>query len=151
MYISGFLGGMHMSIQSTFWQQILWTRIWYIRAPSKTPSWYSLIFCNANRLYNIVVASPVARHRYWDIGVHCLSQPNLWLAPCASGLWTALRKFGILSAQRARVGKNIYSSQPKDTFPLSTGVSRPYLRQCQARRPRLLVFFSWERSSEGFF
>ena len=134
----------HKSIQTTSWHQIFWTRKSYIgalhRATKPNPYWHSLKLLAMQMGY--IVASPLARHGHGDIGAHCLFQPNLWLPPCASRLWTALRKFGILSAQRARVGKNIYSSQPKGTFPLSTGVSRPYLRQCQARRPRLLVFFS---------
>ena len=38
------------------------------------------------------------------MGAPCFPQPNLWLARCASMLWTALKKFDVLFTQRLRVG-----------------------------------------------
>ena len=41
---------------------------------------------------------------YKGMGAPCFPQPNLWLARCASMLWTALKKFDVLFTQRLRVG-----------------------------------------------
>ena len=100
-----------------------------------------------------VVASPLARQRYGDMGARCLLQPNLWVVPRAPRLWTALKKFGILSAQRARIGIKPFIPVSQKAHCLFRLVSPAHTsRQRQTRRRRLLFsLFSRERPSEGFF
>ena len=97
-----------------------------------------------------VAACPLARQRYGDMGARCLSQPNLWVVPRASMPWTALKKFGILSAQRARIGIKpfIPASHAENTFPLSAGVSRPYLPPAPNTATETLVLSFFPRTSE---
>ena len=139
---------------------------------------------------------------YKGMGAPCFPQPNLWLARCASMLWTALKKFDVLFTQRLRVGIKpfhsiaggkrgrfcrcsvcavcsvcsvlrrlapscrlhrlarwcemvqmvsaakqpryatamFHSNQP-ETFPLSAGVSRPYLPPAPNKATETVIFF----------
>ena len=89
-----------------------------------------------------VAACPLARQRYGDMGARRLSQPNLWVVPRASMPWTALKKFGILSAQRARIGIKPFIPASQKTHSLFRLVSPAHTsRQRQTRWRRLLFCF----------
>ena len=151
----------HKSIQQSSWQQISWTKGYVILEPCIAHQAKPFLVqpCTASNFWQCkcaikVAACPLARQRYGDMGARCLSQPNLWVVPRASMPWTALKKFGILSAQRARIGIKpfIPASHAENTFPLSAGVSRPYLPPApNTATETLILFFSREGPSEGFF
>ena len=150
----------HKSIQQSSWQQISWTKGYVILEPCIAHQAKPFLVqpCTASNFWQCkcaikVAACPLARQRYGDMGARCLSQPNLWVVPRASMPWTALKKFGILSAQRARIGIKPFIPASQKTHSLFRLVSPAHTsRQRQTRRRRLLFsLFSRERPSEGFF
>ena len=95
-----------------------------IAPPSENPYWCSLKFL-AIQLGYIVVASPLARHRYGDIGAHCLSQPKSMAgAMCIQVVDSSQEVWYPIRPASTSWNKSFRSSQPKNTFPLSAGVSR---------------------------
>ena len=145
----------HKSIQTTSRKQISWTRIWYIgtlhRASKQKPFLVQpQISCNSTGLLYIVVASPLARHRYGDIGAHCLSQQKS-MAPCdcievvdsSQEVWYPIRPAS------TSWNKSFRSSQPKNTFALSAGVSRPPPAPNKATEALILSVFPESSRAKG--
>ena len=75
------------------------------------------------------------------------------MARCASRSWTALKKCAILSTQRLPVAVtwSLSLNQPEtDTFPLSAGVSRPYLPPAPNKATETVVFLRGKMFAPGF-
>ena len=116
---------------------------------SKNPYWYSLKFLAIQMGY-IAVASPVARHRYGDIGAHCLSQPKSMAgAMCIQVVDSSQEVWYPIRPASTSWNKNFHSSQPKNTFPLSAGVSRPYLPPAANKATETLILSVFPESGRA--
>ena len=78
---------------------------------------------------------------YKHMGAPCFPQPNLWLARCASMLWAACEMAQMVStATQPRYATAVFHSNQPETFPLSAGVSRPYLPSAPNKATETVIF-----------